>query len=67
MESATPTSIKMDKVPATVKPMLQAKKPRIRLHKLEEGEVFGASGFFFESFIFKSMQGHASKGEPSRS
>ena len=60
MDKAMPTNINTAKLPATVKPMLQAKKLRIRLHKLEEGAFFGASGFFFESFMFKSMLGQTS-------
>lgn len=53
MASATPTSIKMAKVPATLKPMLQAKKLSKRPHKLELGEDLGASGVFLVSVMLR--------------
>jgi hypothetical protein len=53
MANAMPTNIKMAKTPATVKPMLQAKKLRIKLHKLEEGWWGAAGEVFLESVILK--------------
>jgi predicted O-methyltransferase YrrM len=52
MARATPTNIKMAKAPATLNPMLQAKKLNKRPHKLELGAGLGTSGFFLVSVMF---------------